>query len=153
MCIRDRYITDTEEKISEKAKNDSRLKLYPEKTILIAMYGQGATRGRVGILAIPATTNQACAAISCSPQILPEFLFHTLKTGYEYIRGLGRGGNQPNLNSKLVKSIPIICPALDRQYEFLEQIELIRDLKNKILGNIETALFASLQQRAFRGEL
>jgi Restriction endonuclease S subunits len=57
-----RLITTTEEKITEEAVEKSNCRVYPEGTILIAMYGQGATRGRTAMLGVPATTNQACAA-------------------------------------------------------------------------------------------
>lgn len=56
-------ITDTAEKITEEALNNSSAKLFPKGTILMAMYGQGKTRGKVAKLGIKASTNQACAAI------------------------------------------------------------------------------------------
>ncbi|WP_143341859.1 hypothetical protein [Corynebacterium striatum] len=57
------WILNTEEIIAEKAIKESNCKVFPERTVLVAMYGQGRTRGKVGRLAEPAATNQACAAI------------------------------------------------------------------------------------------
>jgi type I restriction enzyme S subunit len=56
----------SQERITEAGLNNSSAKIFPADTVLIALYGQGQTRGRTGILKIPATTNQACAAISSS---------------------------------------------------------------------------------------
>lgn len=69
------YITEAEEKITEIALKETNVKLFPKNTILIAMYGEGKTRGKVSELLIEATTNQACAGI-------------ILKSNYSYTRPL-----------------------------------------------------------------
>ena len=86
----------------------------------MAMYGQGVTRGRVAILGIDATINQACAAISTLGHISTDFLFYFLSYNYEAIRNLGHGANQKNLNADFIKSITIKLPNYDEQCEIAQ---------------------------------
>ena len=153
--VRGTEIRSTSEKITEKGLKNSSCKIYPPNSILIAMYGQGKTRGQVGRLNISATTNQACAAIEPQENISSIFLFEYLKLSYIELRNLGRGGNQPNLNLNLIKSFPIIVPPLRIQYDFdikVRNISTQKVLLNQQIQKLE-ALFNSLLQRAFRGEL
>lgn len=122
-------IKKTEECITEQALKDTNCKLFPINTILLAMYGQGKTRGQVGLLKIEATTNQACAAIFPEKEVNNKFLYLYLKLNYQYIRSLGRGGNQENLNLSLVKSIPVIIPPIFLQNQFVKKIEAIEQQK------------------------
>jgi type I restriction enzyme S subunit len=61
--VQGRQISEVEERITELAIAETNCKVFPVDTILVAMYGQGQTRGRAGMLKTPAATNQACAAI------------------------------------------------------------------------------------------
>lgn len=148
-------IADTEEKISEEAIIAARLKIYPPETVLVAMYGQGKTRGQVGILERPAATNQACAALVARDRIHPRFLFHQLLVSYDRLRDQGRGGNQPNLNAGMIKNFPIYVPDFLRQQEFVDKMQILEQQIARIYLNKDylSSLFASLQHRAFRGEL
>ncbi|SFC80890.1 type I restriction enzyme, S subunit [Xylanibacter ruminicola] len=110
---------DTEEHISEQAINDSNCSLYPSGTILLAMYGQGTTRGRVALLRTDATVNQAIAAIQVQDETESLFLYSMLKVCYDFVRNLAVGGNQHNLNLKLVSSIPIVFPPKELQQKFV----------------------------------
>ena len=104
-------IATTEETITQEGLQNSSARIIPAGTLLMAMYGQGITRGRVAILGIDAAINQACAAIFCSQaDLLTDFAFHFLAYSYESIRNLGHGANQKNLNAMLVRSIPISLP-------------------------------------------
>lgn len=97
-------ITDTEEKITPAGLKNSAAKMLPKGTLLVAMYGQGVTRGKVAILGIEAATNQACAAIRTDEEkVRTEFLYHVLAHGYERLRGLAHGGQQQNLNADLIR--------------------------------------------------
>lgn len=133
-------IKKTEECITEQALKDTNCKLFPINTILLAMYGQGKTRGQVGLLKIEATTNQACAAIFPEKEVNNKFLYLYLKLNYQYIRSLGRGGNQENLNLSLVKSIPVIIPPIFLQNQFAKKIEAIEQQKaliNKSITDVQ----------------
>ena len=153
--VNGKIILDTEEKITKEALENSSCKLYPKGSLIIAMYGQGKTRGQIGFLGIDATTNQACAVIPPSEKINFNYLFQLLKLNYEDLRSLGRGGNQPNLNSGLIKSYEVINPPITLQNQFAERVAMIEAQKQQ--AQLELAkseeLFQSLLQRAFKGEL
>lgn len=153
--LRGVIINDSLEKISNEALMNTSCRLYPIGTILIAMYGQGVTRGRVGILGIEAATNQACAALPPSNKMNSEYLFNHLKFSYGELRDLGRGGNQPNLNSGLVKMFKVLNPPFSLQNQFAERIQLIESQKQQAQASLQKAedLFNSLLQKAFKGEL
>ena len=148
-------IYDTSEKISEEALTNSSCKLYPKGSLIIAMYGQGKTRGQIGMLGIDATTNQACGVIPPSEKMNFNFLFELLQLNYEDLRSLGRGGNQPNLNSALLKSYEVINPPLVLQNQFAERVAVIEEQKAIAQKSLEQSesLFDSLLQKAFKGEL
>lgn len=148
-------IHDTQEKITDLAIKESNCKVYPENTILVAMYGQGKTRGNVGLLKIKAATNQACAALLPSDNINQLFLFYALKYSYSFLRSLARGGNQENLNLKIVGDLQMILP--DRQLQDIYErivdkidILMVHYTKNYILLN---ELYSSLGKKALKGEL
>ena len=149
------YIFNTEEKITEIAIKESNCKIYPEYTILLAMYGQGKTRGNVGLLKIEAATNQACAAIPPCNNIDQVFLFELLKNSYDFIRSLARGGNQENLNLSIVGNIDIIIPPLELQIQFSQIVEKTEALKAQYQQSLQELenLYGSLSQKAFKGEL
>lgn len=149
-------ITATREHISDRAVAESRLKIFPPGAIVMAMYGQGATRGRCGILGIEATVNQACAVIQPNDRDLVRsgFLFEQLKGKYESIRRLGEGGNQPNLNKARVAGIKVIVPPAEVQDEFVSRLNGINALRQKAQRTLaaDDEVFASLQSRVFCGE-
>jgi type I restriction enzyme S subunit len=121
-------ITHAEQSISKEGLNNSAAKLLPPGTLLMALYGQGKTRGKVGVLGIEAATNQACAAISLDRSVLPEFIFHYLASHYESIRKLSNTGNQENLNGTLVRSISILVPPPREQHAIAEALSNVDGL-------------------------
>ena len=148
-------ISVAEETISERAIQDTNCKVFPINTVLVAMYGQGLTRGRVGVLGIPAATNQACAAILPSEKVITEYLFECLKIQYSTLRALARGGNQPNLNLSMIKRFPIPIPPVSRQRVFAKlqgDTNEIADQKTACAFRSKQ-LFQSLLNRAFSGAL
>ena len=103
-------IRETEEQITRAGLEQSAAKLLPPGTLLLAMYGQGVTRGKVAILGIEAACNQACAAINpVDDRVDPKYLYHFLSFRYEEIRRLAHGGQQQNLNLEIVRALPIAC--------------------------------------------
>lgn len=108
-------ITRAAQFITKEGLGNSAAKILPPGTLLMALYGQGKTRGKTAILGIEAATNQACAAISLNPGVSREFVFHYLASKYDAIRSLSNTGNQNNLNNAIVRSIPIYVPPLVEQ--------------------------------------
>lgn len=130
-------ICNTEETITEEAIEQTNCKTYPIGTILMAMYGQGKTRGQIARLMIEAATNQACAAIIPNYKICDrDYLYEYLLLSYEKIRNMARGGNQANLNLQLVKSIPVPIPPLALQQQFAEKISAIEAQKELVKQSI-----------------
>lgn len=153
--LRDQLITDTEETLSDKGLRSSNAKLYPVNTILLAMYGQGQTRGRTAKLGIPASTNQACAAFLPSEVLLPDYLWYWFQASYQTIRDLGRGGPQANLNLNILKNLRIPKPARELQEKFAEVLSTHSQAANlpKLSTDKINTLFDSILAQAFTGEL
>lgn len=108
-----RVITDAEEFISEEGLKNSSAKLFPKGTVLIAMYGQGKTRGQVALLSVEAATNQACVAVLPRKEIDPYFVFLNLAGRYEELRQLSNSGGQENLSQGLIREISFSYPSND----------------------------------------
>lgn len=118
--LQNNVIDNAEERISGDGLNSSAAKVLPKNTVLIAMYGQGKTRGMTGFLTIEACTNQACAAILPSEDFNPMFLWMYFIMSYDDLRDLAKGGNQPNLNCEIIKNYRVICPPISLQNEFVD---------------------------------
>ena len=103
-------ICSAEEFITTEGLENSAAKLFPKGTVLMAMYGQGKTRGQVALLGIEAATNQACAAILPRKDIHPYFVFTYLAGRYDEIRRMSNSGGQENLSQGLVREIPFAFP-------------------------------------------
>lgn len=108
-------ISAAEEFISEDGLANSAAKLAKPGTLLMAMYGQGVTRGRVALLEIEAAYNQACAAMSFGPRILPSFARYFFMAAYDYIRDGGNETSQMNLSSGLIAKFKITIPPINEQ--------------------------------------
>ena len=135
-------ITSTEETITQLAIEQTNCKIYPPKTLLMAMYGQGKTRGQIAKLMISAATNQACAAILLNEEVsCLDFIYELLHIKYESIRAMAQGGNQANLNLRLVGAITVILPPIDLQNQFAEKVQAIehqKELIKKSIKEVET---------------
>lgn len=106
----EKYIFDTNTKISKEALEQTSLRIYPENTISIAMYGEGKTRGNLSIIKAPMTTNQACCNIELDTKLADvEYVYYYLKTQYDALRKLSSGVRK-NLNSNDIKNYKIYIP-------------------------------------------
>jgi len=122
-----RVIRTTEERITREGLANSAAKVFPKGTLLMAMYGQGVTRGRVGLLGIDAATNQACAAITPRDEqrVSTQFIYHYLEFHYEDLRQMGHGANQRNLNAALIKGFRLSFPKPDEQAQIVEALDIL----------------------------
>ena len=133
--LNDDYVKDIPERITDKALKETSVKLNPEGSVLIAMYG--ATIGKVGILTFPATTNQACCACSELCGVDNRFLFYFLISHKEeFIRQAG-GGAQPNISKEIIVNTPIPVPPAEEQKRIVREIEkrlgLLKDIDKSSL--------------------
>ncbi|MEO5712626.1 MAG: restriction endonuclease subunit S [Luteolibacter sp.] len=131
-------INEAVEFISEDGLKNSSAKLFPEGTVLIAMYGQGKTRGQVALLGLEAATNQACAAVLPHTGIEPYFVFLNLAGRYEELRDLSNSGGQENLSQGLIRALPFSYPS-----DGSEQKKITSCLKS--LDDLITAQGAKLE--------
>ena len=118
-------ITATEEAVSEAALAECSLTLLPPKTVLVAMIGQGKTRGQSALLEIAATTNQNCYAVLPNSTWEPEFLYYWFVANYQNLRKLSadRGGSQSALNGTLLNLMEIPAPARPQQVQIIRRIK------------------------------
>jgi type I restriction enzyme, S subunit len=153
-------IRATTERITKKGLENSNAKLYPAGTVLIAMIGEGKTRGQSAILDIEAATNQnAAGLIFDAGRVNPEYVWYWALQEYAKNRDEGRGGNQAALNGAKVRALPVPLPPVDEQAEivrvtkrmlaFADRIESRLDLVLKRAERLPEAVLA----KAFAGEL
>ena len=110
-------ITETENYISEEGLKNSSAKIISPNSVIIAMYGQGDTAGRIAINKIPLATNQACCNLTIDKSKADyEFIYYQLCTLYDKLVSLKAGAAQPNLNARIIKNLEIIMPSLPIQH-------------------------------------
>lgn len=125
--LQNNEIYESEEYITELGVHNSSVQIYEPNTILVAMYGQGKTRGMTGLLRIQSTTNQACAGIVVTNNLISyEFLWKALIGAYDGLRELAVGSGQPNLNQALIRNFRVPLPPVN------EQMEICKFLRERI---------------------
>ncbi|MDB5392327.1 MAG: hypothetical protein JWM11_7973 [Planctomycetaceae bacterium] len=120
-------IYHSEIKITQEALENSSAKLFPASTLLVALYGEGRTRGQVARLMIAAATNQACSAL-VNPELpveMNQLVYWSLRRDYQRLREQSAGGNQPNLNNGIIKAWEIPIPPLAEQRRIVLKLELL----------------------------
>ena len=125
--LNDGYITYIPETITNLALTETSVRLNPIGSVLIAMYG--ATIGKLGILQIPATTNQACCACVPFIGVYNKFLFYFLMSQKTAFIKLGEGGAQPNISKEKIVATLMPLPPNSEQYRIVEKID---DILSKI---------------------
>ena len=108
--------------------------LKPKDSLIIAMYGQGLTRGRTAKLGIDASTNQACAVLFNidNSKILTDYLWIYLMGEYERMREMASGNNQPNLNAQMIKDYHVIIPPFEIQEKIINTINSMKTQIKKL---------------------
>lgn len=159
------YVFKTAQKITQKALDETNCKVYPAGTLVVAMYGQGKTRGQITELAINAATNQACAAISLilKSEIAKKYIKFYFKKIYSEIRETARGGAQPNLNLSMIKNYLLPLPPLTEQQRIVEKLEQLLPQLHRLQADenklhamqsaFPSRMQASLLQAAIEGKL
>lgn len=134
-----RFIEKTEKFITEKGYKNSSTSLIPKKSILMALAGQGKTRGKVAVNNIELTTNQSLAAIIPNEKLYYLFLFYYLEKKYDDLRKLSSGeGGRGGLNLKIISSLMIDLPPYEEQKKIaniLTTWDRAIELKNKEVDN------------------
>jgi type I restriction enzyme S subunit len=160
-ALNDNFVRQASDYITELALSETNLKLYPKHTLLVALYGEGKTRGKCSELLIEATTNQAIAAIVQNglAELTRPFLKWFLQKNYEAIRLKSSGGVQPNLNLSIIENTIFPFPSLQEQTQIVQEIEsrlsVCDQLEATLTENLNKAeaLRQSILKRAFEGKL
>ena len=120
--LRENVVFSTEKKVTvEAVQKFSALKIYPAGTLLLAMYG--ATIGRVGLLGVPATTNQACCALHPLGEISTQFFCWWLQAYRDELVARGYGGGQPNISATLISGMYFFAPLPEEQQAIAEYLD------------------------------
>jgi type I restriction enzyme S subunit len=118
------HIDHTRETISIAALPDPGSRIHPPGTVMLAMIGEGKTRGQAAILDISAAHNQNCASIRVSEtSVLPEYIYWLLQLRYNENRQAASGGNQPALNKSKVENILVPLAPLGTQRKIVSILE------------------------------
>lgn len=139
--INQRRVESTAERITQEGLRNSNARLFPVGTVMVAMNGQGATRGRAAVLGIESTCNQSLAAVS-GRHSDSRFLFHVLDSSYEELRGL-TGGGRNGLNLGLIKGFRLALPPLAEQ----RAIAAVLDAMDQAIERTEEVIAATERLR------
>ena len=135
--LQNNVLIDVDEHITEAGLAGSSAKLVPVGTILVAMYGQGKTRGMTAYLGVEASTNQACACILPSDKVDSMFMWKYFELSYDKLRSLAQGAGQPNLNGNMIKNFQVLVPPIELQKEYVDFVNQINKSK---FGKLSTLL-------------
>ena len=124
--LKEKYVSENIECITEEGVANSSAKLFPPDTVLVAMYG--ATIGACSILPYSATTNQACAAFLPNKNVMPNYLYYFLLSKKEKFIKDGVGGAQPNISAGYLKNVQFDILELAEQQKIVEQLDKVTDL-------------------------
>lgn len=123
--VKDRVIQSADEFITAQALQECSLSMIPRGSVLIAMIGQGKTRGTAAYLDISATINQNFAAVIPGSSVDGRFLFYFLETRYADLRRISQGSNQGALNCRIIREYKVPVPSLDEQRRVVEEVEAV----------------------------
>lgn len=144
--LNDNYIYDTEEKISIEAIKKSSAKLFPVNSVAVAMYG--ATIGKVGILGVESTTNQACACAISLKCLYYKYLFFYLLSQKNTFIEKGKGGAQPNISQEIIKVHELPLPPLAEQRRIVTTIESLFAKLDRAKELVQTSLDSFAERKA-----
>ena len=139
-----RRVFKTEEKITEDGYNHASTTIVPKHSIVMALAGQGKTRGKVAITEIELCTNQSLCSIICGEKINYKYLFHYLDSKYENLRSISNGdGTRGGLSLRILSPYKIPVPTLDVQ----EKIVYVLDNFDAVCNDLNIGLPAEIEAR------
>ncbi|PME29181.1 hypothetical protein BCV39_08650 [Vibrio sp. 10N.286.55.E10] len=125
-------------RITQSGYGNSSAKLFPPKTILMALAGQGKTRGTVAISEIELTTNQSIAGISVTAKnVSPDFVYHNLDSRYDELRGVSGGSGRAGLNLTIINEQELLIPPLPEQKKIAAILTSVDDVIEKTQAQID----------------
>ena len=155
--VNNRNITVTKRLITQKGLEGSSAKMFPQNTVVIAMYG--ATAGEVGILRLPVSTNQAVCGIYPNEKVLPEYLYYFFLNHKSILVAQAVGNAQPNISQQKIKDTHIVLPTITEQDSIVASLDKLSEKVQQLEKGYQEKLDSldelkkSLLQKAFSGEL
>ena len=153
-------INKTNETITPEGLASASTEVHPIGTVMLAMIGEGKTRGQAAVTHVEACHNQNTAAIRVSEsEISPEYVYYYLLYRYEDTRRIGSGNNQKALNKERVSNLPIPLPPLEEQAVIVQELKKLLSVIEQLDGEIGTqlasadALRQAILKKAFAGQL
>lgn len=144
--LRDALIKSTQKSVTRKAITEfPALRIYPSDTVLVAMYG--ATIGKVGLLKISATTNQACCALSQPRNLHPKFAYYSLIACRQWLVGLAYGGGQPNISQGTIRNLRLPVPPILEQRNIIDYLDRETARIDLLIKRIEESIDLLQRQR------
>lgn len=138
--VNERVIQSADEFITETALSECPLTLIPAGATLVAMIGEGQTRGRAAMLAIDSCINQNFGAVIPGGSLDPWYLFYLLESSYEALRHWSQGTNQHALSCGLLKSFPIPVPPLEVQHGLVGQLREIEVAEKQLAARLDMTI-------------
>ncbi len=118
--VQDCDIAATTKAISAAALRDyPMLEIHPAGSLVIAMYGAGATKGRVGMLRVPACVNQACCVLTPTGSVSAEYAQYWFRAHKDHVVAMATGAGQPNLSQEIIRNLSISAPSLEEQWRIV----------------------------------
>ena len=143
-------VTFTEKKITPKGYDETSTKMVPVGTVVIALAGQGKTRGKVAITRIPLCTNQSLCAIVVDETVISKYLFHYLRSQYARIREISSGdGTRGGLNLKMIKAYVVPVPPIEVQEEIVRILDSYTEKIDELTQNLMTEITARNTQYGY----
>lgn len=152
-----KYITETEMFITQLGMDNSSAKMFPENTVVVAMYG--ATAGQVGILHLETTTNQAVCGIFPNEDYVPEFIYYSLLNSKKELVAQATGNAQPNISQIKIKNTSIPVISRKEQEDVVSSLDNLNEKCSTLQDNYQKTLTLcddlkqSLLRKAFNGDL
>ena len=143
-------VTFTEKKITPKGYDETSTKMVPVGTVVIALAGQGKTRGKVAITRIPLCTNQSLCAIVVDETAISKYLFHYLRSQYARIREISSGdGTRGGLNLKMIRAYVVPVPPIEVQEEIVRILDSYTEKIDELTQNLMTEITARNTQYGY----
>ena len=157
-AVNDGYITQPSELITREGFANSSAKWIPKDALVMALAGQGKTKGMVAQLGIPTTCNQSMAALIPNHRFAPRYLYYWLTANYQNIRNLAGGEARDGLNLEMLGSIPCPVPPVDEQQtiaRYLDaktaQIDALVAQKRQLIDKLKEKRQALIARTVTRG--
>ncbi|EHK2884921.1 restriction endonuclease subunit S [Vibrio parahaemolyticus] len=144
--VANNIIYDTNEKITHDGFMNSSTSIIPKRSLLMAIIGQGKTRGQTALLEVDACTNQNVAAFIFNENfVIPEYVWLWAKSKYDAHRQGGHGGAQPALNAKKVRSFAFPLPPTSEQKKIVERVEEIHSVCDHLAARLKEGQNTQIQ--------